>query len=105
VNARKYNRGTRRPRTHRVGPRPRLHRVTKACAVFWFTRLLHLFVPAADVPPRAGLTGTGRSAPLGTGSSARPEGAAGATTRHRQGACPGEPGRPTDVSRDGRGGG
>jgi hypothetical protein len=42
MNARKYNRGTRRPRTHRVGPRPRLHRVPKACAVFWLTRLTRL---------------------------------------------------------------
>jgi hypothetical protein len=94
--------GTRRPRG-RAGTRPptRRHRGGRATNGCLLTVLLipyyliRYYVPAADVPPRAGLAGTGRSTPLGVGCSARPEGAAGATTRHRQGACPGEPGRPT----------
>jgi hypothetical protein len=95
-------RGTRRPRGG-AGTRPptrrrRVGRATNSClltALLIPYYLIRYYVPAADVPtPR--LAGTGRSAPLGAGCSARPEGAAGATTRHRQGACPGEPGRPTN---------
>jgi hypothetical protein len=76
-------RGTRRPRG-RAGPRPRTSGGggrTRGPGGCDFTALLipyyliRYYVPAADVPPRAGLTGTGRSTPQGVGCSARPTGA------------------------------
>jgi hypothetical protein len=114
MNARKFSRGTRRPRTHRVGPRPRTSGGggggggrTRGPGGCDFTALLipyyliRYYVPAADVPPRAGLTGTGRSAPLEAGCSARP----GSARDYDSPTVNGEPGRPTNVSRDSRGGG
>jgi hypothetical protein len=105
-------RGTRRPRG-RAGTRPptrrrRAGRATNGCllAVLLIPYyLIRYYVPAADVPPRAGLTGTGRSTPLGVGCSARPEGAAGTVDpADGEGLRIGGPGRSTNVSRISRGG-
>jgi hypothetical protein len=104
-------RGTRRPRG-RAGPRPRTSGGggrTRGPGGCDFTALLipyyliRYYVPAANVPtPRP--SGTGRSAPLGAGSSARPEGRPSVTPADVD-ANLGGLGRPTNVSRNSRGGG